>query len=500
MGEDYKNIDDLFKTELGQTVHKAPAQAKVNIDKALGLRNKRYLYLWLLLPLVAVVFFLYNSGSKENTTGLQKQLVQIDESLNHLEDTRATNASSETHGDAQEIGKTENIEFQLSTNSNDYSNDSKKILADNKSVKVNESQQNKTSKDPTNKNQTSSKNHPKTASTTVLNTTKQDSSQLSSKSSLPNPNQQIKVDLDTSNIASNPNISAFEVNSIDTNSTANNIPPKSDSAKNHQNLPITDSTLTTEIDSTQQSSPEVTINPPEEDGAPWLLTFNSGIDSKWSQMPTFTSNDSTSYDHIINDKIGHQGSIDISYRLKNSLTFGTGIGYSTLLENYTYYQSQMTYDTTYSWNVYLDSIPDSTGWIYFQDSTLEQSVSSNEVELYNANGRNKRTYLHIPIQIGTSLLFDKIRWDVYAQGRFNLLLKSSITYVENDQIVVVPKGGFKQSYFDLVIGTGIHYNLIGNLYLSGSVKYRPPISKEYYPSVTNRFQNVQVGIGFSLGF
>ena len=155
-------------------------------------------------------------------------------------------------------------------------------------------------------------------------------------------------------------------------------------------------------------------------------------------MPTFTSNDSTSYDHIINDKIGHQGSIDISYRLKNSLTFGTGIGYSTLLENYTYYQSQMTFDTTYSWNVYLDSIPDSTGWIYFQDSTLEQSVSSNEVELYNANGRNKRTYLHIPVQIGTSILFDKIRWDLYAQGRFNLLLKSSITYVENDQIVIVP--------------------------------------------------------------
>jgi len=493
MGEDYKNIDDLFKTELGQTVHKAPAQAKVNIDKALGLRNKRYLYLWLLLPLGIGVFFLLNSGSKYSTTGLKKQLADSHQRFNLQE----SDSTADYQGIAQ---NNENITAELEYN-NIQTSEQNDINKNNRptfntiqsSNPVNHSSQ------LTLKNEQSNKSQKTTSLKLILSDANlpeiadKDSSDNTLITNLPNPSNSKKTVADSSTSVSN------QPNLIDSSSISSNNRTTSDSITDQKNTPLLDSTLTEEID-TAQTNPDVTINPPQEERAPWLLTFNSGIDSKWSKMPTFTSNDSTSYDHIINDKIGHQGSIDISYRLKNSLTFGTGIGYSTLLENYTYYQSQMTFDTTYSWNVYLDSIPDSTGWIYFQDSTLEQSVSSNEVELYNANGRNKRTYLHIPVQIGTSILFDKIRWDLYAQGRFNLLLKSSITYVENDQIVIVPKGGFKQSYFDLVIGTGIHYNIIGNLYLSGSVKYRPPISKEYYPAITNRFQNIQVGVGFSLGF
>ena len=61
MSKDYKNIDDLFQKELGGTVRKAPAQAKVNIDKALGERNKKYRYFWLLFPIGIGILFLLNA-------------------------------------------------------------------------------------------------------------------------------------------------------------------------------------------------------------------------------------------------------------------------------------------------------------------------------------------------------------------------------------------------------------------------------------------------------
>lgn len=501
MGKNYKNIDDLFQQELGQTSHKAPAHVKVNIDKAIGFQKRRFLYLWILASLtvaaLAWIFFQPSVQSesiskKSNQTTLLTQHNWAAETTSEVFANSSSEESSNNNHD-KDASKTASNQpiTQVDPAVNNPATSSKKSNHPNPN--------NATKTNPTKLTNT----NPSLISTSSVdsitdiqpNKTKDD--QLNNLSTPPKNNDVIlSADSLSDDLANTNRMGLDSTQSDEITLTTNN--SLADSTNTADAIAATDSVARIQPDSS--STPDVSITPPEDEYSPWLVTAASGIDAKWSQMPTFVSNDSTNYDHIINDKIGHQGYINISYRLKNSVTFGSGIGYSTLLENYTYYQSQTQYDTTYSWNITLDSIPDSTGWIYFQDSTLVENVSSSETELYNANGRNKRTYLHIPIQIGTSFLFEKVRWDLYAQGRFNLLLKSAITYVENNQVVVLPKGGFKQSYFDLVLGTSVHYNLIGNLYVSGSVRYRPPLSKEYYPTITNRLQNLQVGVGFSLGF
>ena len=139
------------------------------------------------------------------------------------------------------------------------------------------------------------------------------------------------------------------------------------------------------------------------------------------------------------------------------------------------------------------------GWIYFTDSTEEYNHSSTENEIYNANGRNINTYLHIPISIGTQLRFNKFCFDLFAQGRFNLLLISKSSFIQNDQLMTSNLANIKRSYFDLVIGSNVHYNLIGNIFLTGTVKYRPPLNNPYYATgMSNRFSNLHLGLGISL--
>lgn len=493
MSKDYKNIDDLFQKELGGTVRKAPAQAKVNIDKALEERNKKYRYFWLLFPIGIGILFLLNNVCKIETTGLKRELSGV-EQLDKRQNFEHTLLSIPQQNKSNSLSEKEINHFKLN-----LSKTKKKI----NNPQISDSNSSDVASDKTNLLTTKNQNNniQILLRPNISPASEKDSSHSISKV-IPKVDTSsiITSDHDSTDIKSRQKVNNDSLKSADTLTSLENMKNTPDTTHLTENNPILASELNEEIDTNFQSNPDITIQTEEKKRAPWLLTLSGGFDQKWSQITASIGNDSILYDDALNDKIGYQGSININYRLKNSLTFGSGIGYSTLRENYNYYKTQTLYDTTYSWNVFLDSIPDSTGWIYFQDSTLEESINSNEIELYNSSGLNQRTYLHLPFQIGTSILFDKLRLDFYAQGRFNLLLKSSITYVENDQIVVVPKGGFKQSYFDFLIGSGIHYKLLDNFYLSGSIKYRPPISKEYYPAINNRLQNMQVGLGLSLGF
>ena len=67
MSKEYKNIDDLYKAELGGSAPKAPAHVKANVDKALGFGSSKKL-LWILLPILIVLVaspFIYNSFQSE---------------------------------------------------------------------------------------------------------------------------------------------------------------------------------------------------------------------------------------------------------------------------------------------------------------------------------------------------------------------------------------------------------------------------------------------------
>ena len=541
MSKEYKNIDDLYKAELGGSAAKAPAHVKANVDKALGFGSSKKL-LWILLPILIVLVatpFIYNSFQSEdlaqnspsdfpaqndtnnsantsssnpsnsNNTNLSEYNQTTSSEIQHENSNRNNqiNSSTNTINDA-DLNNT-NSQFQSNTNSNSTVWQEDKKLLDNKTNKTNPSV-NKTSNTVTNKNLINpEENKNKVTSdnkTTVNDKDLADNKMVEktipkttlAKDSIQNQKDKtpIKDDLIVRNNLTPDSTSLLKkdaVNLINSDTLTDNIIDTT--TQNINDLIVDDKDA---VDSTNTNN-NVNIDPAEDLYQPWLLSLSTGVNFKNSTITAANPSDSAAYTNTINDRIGHSASFDAQYRLKNSLTFGAGIGYSTLIENFNYYKSEITTDSALTYVYFQDSIPDSMGWIYFTDSTAEYTYTTDSNEIYNANGRNINTYLHIPISLGTQLRFNKVYIDLFAQGRFNLLLISKATYVENDQLVTTNLAAIKRSYFDLVLGTNVHYNIVGNLFLTGTVRYRPPLNNPYYVNgMTNRFSNLHLGIGVSL--
>ncbi|MFT4602395.1 MAG: hypothetical protein ACI857_002581 [Arenicella sp.] len=524
MSKEFKNIDELFKAELGGTSAKAPAHVKANIDKALGLGGRKKL-LWLLLPVVAILIslpFIYNANTLDSAesnlslNGDQNINSDLSSSANDID----LDNEIQTNTNSQNGENTNNNEINSNSNSNSQNNNElnqgeEKLETTSSSASLIISDGNLAINDKIynpNNDKTISDGSGNGNGNVKIDKDIKTADSKTIKSPI-DPNLNID-DKDNNAIDNTLNIDVADKpltnNQIDSSLTVTELPidenPElmADSVNTSNPLLADNNTIdstVTEVDSTLDA-PDINLNPPNEDYQPWFVSATAGINLKNSNMIVPASGDTTNYFHDVTDKIGHSAQIELSYRLKNSLTFGGGIGYTSLIENYSYFKSQnVLTDTINTWVFTQDSIQDSLGfWTYWQDSTQQTSYNYADQEIYNANGRNINTYLNIPIRVGTQLDFGKLRLDLFAMGRFNLLLRSQTTYVENDQIVVVPKGSFKNSYFDLIIGSNIHYNLFGNLYVTGTLRYQPPMRKTYYPSLTNKFQNMHVGVGFSLGF
>ncbi|OIQ36056.1 MAG: hypothetical protein BM555_03515 [Crocinitomix sp. MedPE-SWsnd] len=522
MSKEFKNIDELFKAELGGTTAKAPAHVKANIDKAIGFGGRKKL-LWFLLPLVVIGIatpLLYNqfsadtdnnlaitdsiesqnSSSSANENELSSSTeITTDNSSNGMSDKNGANApenNSTTDNQTNDSHLTNSDEDQNSTF--DSNSNSQKSNLDKTDSKFSS---NKVDDNGIKKTVNTDKIIKKDEKPELVDTKTKDDDLVTKsddKKVIPDDIQATQIDSSL--------IEKDELADVKKSSSDSLIDPSDEI--NDNTLNPSDSLINNnstndmaEVDSTLEQ-PDINIDVPNEKYNPWILTTTAGINLKKSNLTIPTTGDSMSSFHNINDKMGHSAQIDIAYRMKNSLTFGAGIGYSSFIENYTYFKEEnVLTDTLFTWVYTQDSMQDTNmNWIYWQDSTQNESYVYENQEVYNANGTNHNTYLNIPISIGTNLDFGKFRWDLYAQGRFNLLLRSRTTYVEADQIIVVPQGSFKNSYFDLIVGTNLHYNIFGNLYVTGTVRYKAPTSKVYYPTLTNRFQNVHVGVGFSLNF
>lgn len=257
----------------------------------------------------------------------------------------------------------------------------------------------------------------------------------------------------------------------------------------------------TEADTTfnEEIEPDIEIQKPKKEKFNhWFLTVHGGPKFKRSSLSV--SDTSVVYDNALSDKIGYGVGMDVNYMLRNGLLFGSGIEYAGYTESYDYEKIQtILIDSTVSWNVFItDSIVDSVGTTYIYDSTSNVTYNYDDQEVFNHQGKNQTTYLHIPFRFGIQVMRKKWGFDAYLQGRFNLLLRTNATYVLNDQLVTSTLTG---SYFDLELGGALHYNIWKNLYLSGVVRYRPPLRNPYYdPTFQNKMQYLYLGLGASINF
>lgn len=538
MSKEYKNIDELFKSQLGQMDQKAPAHVKPNIDKALGFKKRRGGIWFFIIPALLIagtIPFVLPSGEtdKEDT-----QIVQSDPSHSDAAESENNPIVSSNSDDSNNTSESIYAEDENFANEDDLFQDASQsiddsplYLADGKS----ENQTNVGNYEPSrNQGDLSSTKDPiqtiiddadekmegSDQNDNLVNNQNDNGGENTIQTSIPKGDSENELVSDNDINNESDKSGDSELTDTDNNlSGVNDVPLvneelEQDSLQSEvvelnevSTIDSTDLSLDEkteeEIDTTTNSnqSPQHSLDPKDPKYKGWFISGFAGVNLKNSNITSGNDTLDQEYQSSISDKGALAIGLDVNYRLKNGLMFGSGVQYSKLKEDYAYQKSiQIVTDTTYSWNVTLiDSIQDSVGYIYIYDSTLMEDYTYGQQDIYNQSGTNTTTFLHIPFRLGYQYILNKWRFDFIAQGRFNWMLRSTSTYIVNDQLVTNTVGGFKNSYFDLELGLNAHYNIWNNLYVSAFSRYKPPLRTAYYsPTISNKFQHLYLGLGLSI--
>lgn len=239
---------------------------------------------------------------------------------------------------------------------------------------------------------------------------------------------------------------------------------------------------------------------------PWMITANGVMSLSQSKYSVVNSTELTTYEDSNKDKPSFGFDLLATCRLQNSLTFGTGLSLTQLAENYHYFKEDVFIDSTLTWtyqDIYqYDSLLDTTIWVGV-DSSYTADYDTTKKVMYDYSGETKATYFSVPLSIGTQIITEKFRFDFYVAGRFNYLLNASGGYVMNDAFHAFTNSNqiFRKMYFDVVLGTNVHYKLTDHFYLTGSLKYKPAFQEIYQGLSFNKsMHSVQIGAGVSWKF
>ena len=448
MAKKYQHIDDLFKEVQIQEDVQMPAFIKSKIDQEL-FKPKKYRFLLFFLPLLLVggaAAFFY--GQNSNNSIEENAFASIDQTDLNNTNTINTQKTKIIRGTAS--SKDLNIEdLELRTNSvtdlkGNATSNQKQTSQLNSSIKTN----------------TSTKHSSGAAITTSDNT-------LASS----NPNQ-VKTD------------QIDDLNKADTTTTTKDTVTQKDPSQQADQ----DTTFTPAP--SNNVSPRLPKNP-----NPWFIGLTSGMNIQNSKFITENATDELLYRDGIKDKWGFETNLDISYRLKSGLKFGTGLGYRNSFETYDFSKEYYRYDTIYT----AMFLRDTSAYIY---DTLRGKEVDSTLMNHVAGGVNKVSYLSIPVQIGTQFIFDKFRLDLFAELRWNLLLNSQGSYYAEGKLLTYEgkdNDFYKSSYFDMTLGVSSHYKLYKNLYFSGTIRFRPGITPTRIDlPFEKRLYYTHVGIGLSL--
>ncbi len=186
----------------------------------------------------------------------------------------------------------------------------------------------------------------------------------------------------------------------------------------------------------------------------------------------------------------------------NSLTYGEDINYSTI------YDTQTSISTVAKDSSYLDYV-----YTPFQDTingywdTLITSITIDTTFMVDTTiidinstdyaGKNRFTYLQIPIMFGYKFTFNKLSVNVRLGGSYGFLLKNSGSYVDYS-VSNIELPNLRKTMINLVASTTIGYQLkrmnvfIGPRFRlnSGSIITHPEIKQRY----------TSIGCNFGLSF
>lgn len=511
MSKEFDNMDDLFRSAFDGDVAEVPEFVKSNIDKKLGFTSKKTGWYWfsgfaaLLILTGAVTLFMF-SGADQSSPLQDNQAQHISTNDN------TSTASSHDQNHSSQINTNSSLTDESGLGSVDRTSSSPSA--------VNRVTGNSTSNDNLTNNNTQQVQFNQSA--TSSNSNDAISSRNSANGSSDENNN------GTSNVAGNSHTSSATVHDNSsfanthrqTNSSSLNFTTKAPSRMPYGASFIRSSNfslsnpgafsaldLITPTRSTNYSSlkqPNAPLIESRETISPWFVTATTGLNYGQSNYTFPTASEEDLYNNATHTKPGFEANVDLKYRLKNSITFGVGAGVSQVSENYHFSKSVSQIDTQTVWLVtpIYDTVD--TALIVDYDSTLTTQIDSNLVTLYDYNGTTKATYLQIPFSLGTQIIRNKVRIELYAQGRFNYLLNGSGAYLSNDVLTSFNNSSgqiFRKWYLDLVIGTSVHYKLLDHLYLTGTLRYKPAFGQMYTGLNFNRtVQSVHIGLGASWMF
>ena len=479
MSKKFKNIDDLFRSELGGSVTPAPSSIKANIDSALGFNKKRKGFLW--IGLIAMI----GIGT------MAALLFSTSQSNERRED--HLNASIETS-----MPNTPSLE-QESTPMNQpvglSHNNSTNTVSPRQNISIHPSTLTPFVK-------------PNVADEEPKKSTirrEEDTNQIKKEDSLRASHRTDSVGI--SGINDKPKTShthTREEDQFQTTDNSNQLEINTKDESSNENL-LSDGSTETRAneesehkDSLPAVEPTIDIQPkPNDDFKHWMIHLTSGPNLVRSAYTAKNQNDKTTFDNATSDKIGSQVNFDFMYGLRKGLSFGSGIGLSNFNENYSFETKFVTLDSVKN----IEYIYDDTTEII-----IDSIISYTYEEVINKTdhiGLNKASYVHVPIHLGAQLIFGKLQVDIYSSIRFNFLTRSSGGYLLQNQFIEYGEGNtiYKSFYMDLILGTRINYKVYKSLYATGSVQYRPVLGSVYTTTTFNKsFDYIHLGLGLSLRF
>jgi hypothetical protein len=533
MGKEYKNIDDLFRSELMEVEVVVPDFVKANIDAALGFNNskKYFFFLSSFFVLIVVASLLFFIPDWSSTTAISRKDSSKFSSLNQLAsiNTSSSNStSSSTNSDNQGLISDSNSLQDRTDNVQQNPNSSlKNKIANNSTDKrrkytkggtgnftssggigtKKDKKTNGSSKDGSVKGDTGGDNigFVKTASTATDGNNLGDQSKGDS-GALVGDNG------DSKDILTNQD----PVNNL------GDIQPESGkdtTGTGDQKASGQSKAGTSLSDSSTDPIPTNIITALDKSYQPWMLTLTSGVTFAQSNYTASTPLDANIFKTATSDRIGNQTSFDAMYRFKIPLSIGAGISLANYSDNYNFerktFQLDSVLNETYSYyeKIYgtyystpVDTFETVGTYSFVKDSvlvtidTIYYTTQEKEI-VENFTGRNRASYLMLPLHLGTHFSYKKFDFELLASARFNFLLNSSGGYFLNNEFTSFTKSTsiFKPFYVDLALSSHVNYNIWKNLYLAGTLQYRPRIGTSFENVTFNKsFDSFHVGIGIGI--
>lgn len=186
----------------------------------------------------------------------------------------------------------------------------------------------------------------------------------------------------------------------------------------------------------------------------------------------------------------------------NSLTYGEDVNYSTIYSTSESIGS-VSKDSSYLEYIYT-AIPDTINGGYdttittiIVDTTFMVDTTIINVNATDYAGKNRFTYLQIPIMFGYKFTFNKLSVNVRLGGSYGILLKNTGSYVDNN-VSNIELPNLRKTMINMVASTTIGYQLKKvNVFIepkfrlnSGSIITHPEIKQRY----------TSIGCNFGLSF